>query len=107
MKDTLGREKRKGIMDYTKGEWEVEPIIKGKTFGIFTEYHRYELARVFIHNGEQEANAYLIASAPDMYEALRVAQIYIAREEIRKGTLGRTRLEEDIIKVLAKAEGKA
>ena len=63
-------------MEYTKGEWKVEPIIKNTIFGIFTEYHHYELARVFIHNGEQEANANLIASAPDLHEALKLAVEY-------------------------------
>ena len=45
-------------------------------------------------------------TAPKLYEALRQAQVYIARSEIRKETLGLTILEEDINEALAKAEGK-
>mgnify|MGYP001592525511 CR=1 FL=1 len=88
-------------MNYTKGEWEVEPIIKGETYIILTKYHRYELARVFIHNGEQKTNAHLMASAPDMYEALDCI--------LRSWTLWGKVTQPDIInarKVLAKAEGK-
>jgi len=52
------------------------------------------------------ANAHLIAAAPSMYEALKEAQTYIARCELFKKTTERTPLENRIIAVLSKAEGK-
>lgn len=91
-------------MEYTKGEWKVEPIIKNTTFGIFTEYHRYELARVFIHNGEQEANANLIASAPDLYEACKEALDIFTQYDATKGVVSGISLKLNEAK--RKAEGK-
>ena len=59
-------------MGYTKGKWKIgEPFNKsGDEFPIYS-VDGYELARVFIHNGEQFANANLISAAPAMYEALK------------------------------------
>ena len=54
----------------------------------------------------EELNPNLIAAAPDMYEALKEAQCYIARNEMAKDTENRTPLEENIIKTISKAEGK-
>ena len=45
-------------------------------------------------------------AAPELYEALRTAQTYIARKEMYSGVQDRTGLEVKIIKALAKAEGK-
>ena len=82
-------------MNYTKGEWKVgEPFGKGQDYPIYGEDH-HELVRVFIHNGEQEANARLVSAAPDMYGALTA---------IREYGLGRAELQIDA--ALAKAEGK-
>ena len=44
-------------------------------------------------------------AAPDLYEALRAAQAYIARKEMYSGVQDRTGLEVKIIKALSKAEG--
>ena len=94
-------------MNY-KGEWRVgESFGKGQDYPIYAD-DDYEIARVFIHNGEQTANAHLIASAPTMYEALQVlqhdfitlAQLYGISEEGINTILRKSN------NALAKAEGK-
>jgi len=59
-------------MKYTKGEWKVgEPFDKAGSVIPIYGADRSEVARVFIHNGEQFANAHLMARAPELYEALK------------------------------------
>jgi len=63
-------------MNYTKGEWKVGKAtdVMGYETPIYAntdEGRDYEIATVHIYNGEQIANAQLIASAPDLYEALK------------------------------------
>ena len=87
-------------MNYTKGTWEVGKY-GNEDYYIFVDAGHNELARVFIHNGEQRDNAHLIAAAvnacasvnPDnplavadsikpMYEAIKC---FIDRAEKVKG----------------------
>jgi len=94
-------------MNYTKGEWRVgEPFVKGQDYPIYSE-DGYELARAFIYNGEQKANAHLIAAAPDMYEALKQLMVdyRVICERKPRNTILQTRLSM-AVKALAKAEGK-
>ncbi len=85
-------ETKLNLSQYTRGEWKVgEAFDKGAEYPVYSE-DGYELARVFIHSGEQKSNAHLIAGAvnacasvnPDnpmavaeaikpMYEALKKA----------------------------------
>lgn len=46
----------------TKVKWYVEELLHGESYSIFSDTDNYELARVFIHNGEQEGNAELICA---------------------------------------------
>ena len=90
-------------MNYTKGErtlycgddsWFVEVKDKSnRPNNIIGKFHTKE-------------NALLDAAAPAMYEALIEAQAYIARAEMKKGTMERTPLENKLIEVRSKAEGK-
>jgi len=105
-------------MGYTKGEWSTT----NSAFARWATYRgKITGARTFVTVGieldqiaevqgdtdeECEANAHLIASAPELYEALTKAQTYIARKEMYSGVQDRTGLEVEIIKALAKAEGK-
>ncbi len=58
-------------INYTKGKWEVgESFDGGQEYPIYSE-DGYELIRVFIHNGEQKANAHLIANSPRMIEFIQ------------------------------------
>ena len=53
-------------MNYTKGEWRV---IGGKgEYSVISVDEQITLANVY---GKDKANAQLIASAPDLYEALK------------------------------------
>ncbi len=79
-------------MNYTKGKWEIiEPTNKGITSRIITNQNGSVVATV-----NHFENAHLIASAPEMYEALRVLKI---EDGFIKGM--------DLVRqVLAKVEGK-
>ena len=68
---------------YTKGPWEAVQLAEGK-FSIFTPAFPYRDALVVldssqdVHEGyrtiETPANAKLIAAAPEIYEALKLAE---------------------------------
>jgi len=78
---------------YTKGEWRVGKSTDsmGYETPIYadTEEGRdYEIATVHIYNGEQIANAQLIASAPDLYEACLIAINEIERLAMVTGYVG-------------------
>lgn len=92
------------MREYTKGKWKVgEPFDKyGTEFPIYGE-DNYELARVFIHNGEQKTNAQLISASPDLYEALIKMATDIQGDEATC-VLRETQLL--IYRALDKAEGK-
>ena len=85
-------------MEYTKGKWEVENVgdcslIMGGNTCVARTFQTFYPAE------EQEANAHLIAAAPDMHEALKGV--------IKSGILSEFPLYEDGIKqALAKAEEK-
>lgn len=55
---------------YTKGKWEVRSGILN-TKDIFITSGETDIAKIFWQLSSAEANAHLIASAPDMYEALK------------------------------------
>ena len=58
-------------MTYTKGAWRVGAKYSStEEYPILLGEEAFDLARVYQHNGEQEANAQLIAAAPRMYELL-------------------------------------
>ncbi|KKL65174.1 hypothetical protein LCGC14_2157650 [marine sediment metagenome] len=94
-------------MEYTKGEWKVTTW--------HTQYPSKEI-RIYSDDGliatmegkttlPQEANAHLIAAAPDVYEALERTLF-----DLKNGFLGDSPLVSDrvgeIEKVLAKADEK-
>ncbi len=91
-------------MEYTKGEWKVRSGFK-VTAGeeqtwvadCYPYHEKHPRPRVI----EAEANAHLIASAPDLYEALREAQITLRVLQPSGSAVLR-----EIDKALAKAEGK-
>lgn len=86
---------------HTPGPWVIDgknnggPIIRSRADGAY-------IARA---NGmpdplETEANAYLIAAAPELYEALRAIRDELVRQDIKFGPL-----IADADVALAKAEG--
>ena len=101
----------------TKGKWKVgEPFGRGQDYPLYAEDH-YEIVRVFIHNGEQEANAHLIAAAvnacvklnPDnpMAVAESIGKLYEALKALFKSDVLPIGWKLQVRRVLAKAEGKS
>jgi len=96
------------MINYTKGEWKVGKATDamGYETPIYAntdEGRDYEIATVHIYNGEQIANAQLIASVPDLYEALK----YIIRELDKADIIKANSIFMLMpVQALAKAEGK-
>jgi hypothetical protein len=81
---------------YTKGEWKVSKNDTNKPFKFRIETETSILAAVY-----NEANANLIASSPDMYEALKDLSEYI-----RYNMGNAAPIYEKAQKALSKAEGR-
>lgn len=60
---------------FTRGDWYVSDIPQKDGFYVYTELNKFEaIARIYkenAHSKQAEANARLIAAAPDMYNALK------------------------------------
>ena len=69
---------------YTKGKWESRgrQTIAGETAVFSTDYPNENIAFVFNHRGEVEANACLIAAAPQMLDALHFVRGGINGESV-------------------------
>ena len=104
-------------MNYTKGEWKAEQDA-ANSIRIFSQDSE-QIASVMDYDGnditeEMEANAHLIAAAPEMYEALEHISVILAnplttrKEATPELRAARARDEAWIIsrEALAKAEGK-
>ncbi len=94
-------------MEPTKGEWRLESgrIVSGymPEVALIAELNEDEYEDVVT------ANAYLITSAPNMYQVLKHAETVLYNLKVSKlGELTQQQalLELEIRKVLAKAEGK-
>jgi hypothetical protein len=87
-------------MEYTKGEWKVfhygDVGQKPSAISVITDDEKL-LCKLGIQK-EWEANAHLIAAAPELYEALKAAIRIIEVEHIV--------VPVKCIEALAKAEGK-
>ncbi len=87
------------MVNFTKGEWIVED-----TFRILDENNRGIAHSLKSNFGEAKANAHLIAAAPEMYEACKIAlEFFVAYDIHNKGISG---LSLQLREALAKAEGK-
>lgn len=92
-------------MNYTKGEWRIHKSLPDDIIYSETDEGIVNLARIRhqeVPEQAQEANAHLIATAPDMYEALKAIieecpdpQLPYGKAVVRIAT-----------EALAKAEGK-
>jgi len=98
-------------MNYTKGEWRIDRASLHSDFSIHVFSHDYnegdETVAIIVNSKEAEANAHLIAAAPDMYEALGEAKLqleYLGDKFTKTGT-GESILAR-IVQAQAKAEGK-
>ena len=89
-------------MEYTKGEWKVE----GDCYIVAGEEHKHSLiCDLATANNDYEANAQLIASAPDLYRACKRAEQMLQYPQALSNEAKNYELE-DLRKALAKAEGK-
>lgn len=94
-------------MDYTKGEWKIEGYSR-REFTISAD--DTIIADVLINDDQVEAgaNAHLIASAPDLYEALKGISEWTDAFDGSHESLEtmRNNIKSMVSKALAKAEGK-
>ncbi len=91
-------------MNYTKGEWKVAGAF-GTTIVSETGEFIATTTSIFAEPRERpkdEANAHLIAAAPEMYEALRTALADL-EEDVQAPLLDSVKLAK---RALAKVEGK-
>lgn len=90
-------------MNITKGTWKVVDLRRVQGYAIETRDKPICEVPDYIGNtsGETESNAHLIASAPDMYEALK--EIKLVWQELDPD-IKFPHLQEVINKALAKAE---
>lgn len=70
-------------MKHTKGQWKIwgdrgNLISAGDNKGMIAEIINHDVPKFRRPKKEIEANAYLIAAAPELLEALKMATIYIA-----------------------------
>ena len=94
-------------MEYTKGEWKVSKPFKEIPYSVSSN-EKYPIARLGFTQ-EDEANAQLIASAPDMYEALKKFELLFPISRLAKGLPSQMMIGDAIEKArqaIAKAEGK-
>ena len=94
-------------MEYTKGKWEVGSDSWDTYIGTGTQYLAKIINSGSLTDNEVQANAHLIAAAPEMYEALkllieRMNSDMVGSEYGVALTLPRVWAE----RALAKAEGK-
>jgi len=93
-------------MEYTKGEWEIKKLEYTHEDRIkITSQPKdgmFEMVCFVYGENNRESNARLIATAPDMYEALKELKTAIDKGQERLGVGRLERLEAAI----AKAEGK-
>jgi len=88
---------------WTKGPWEVRQSQIGTLYVSSTEGR--EVARVIFRPfGEHEANARLIAAAPDLYEALSDAVMFIELVRLRARREGDTQQEIEAQDALRNAQ---
>ncbi|MCJ7828382.1 MAG: hypothetical protein MUP81_01410 [Dehalococcoidia bacterium] len=91
------------MAEYTKGDWKVDypNVVDTEGWNVCEVSGEPRKERK-----EAEANAYLIAAAPDMYEALNQAYwlLDFFRDPHRNNEIIKTR--EQIRQALAKVEGK-
>ena len=110
-------------MEYTGGEWRVNRT-EGKNKEEFAEYivtsfpnggvKGIALIRTYPYRLESEANARLIASAPDLYEACQAIVKWLddipghVGRQIKFSEAGETapQVYKQLIQAIAKAEGK-
>ena len=81
---------------HTPGPWEIAPIESGDKDIIIVE-PGVALDYDDVDPEEQEANAHLIASAPELLEALKIALVHLPELPI---------ICEKIDRAIAKAEGR-
>ena len=91
------------MLNYTKGEWRIHPTHKTDVYALRDGSHFIaECGNPHLPNGEDLANAQLIASAPDMYEALKEIVSWKDATNVKFPTYAMGQAE----KALAKAEQK-
>ena len=95
---------------FTKGDWflgvystilDVSAKDHGAIFSVECDYREYLIAPT----DEQQANAHLIACAPDMYKELELCKGMLEAFHFNTGSIGAKSQAKSVDKLLAKARG--
>ena len=86
-------------MEYTKGDWKLHKISSG---GYLISSDTSSVAQVYDEENP-EANARLIAAAPELYEACKELEQYLAHRPAKDKQL--LAYQATLIKAIAKVEG--
>jgi len=95
------------MIEHTPGAWEVGEDVGDGTAVVTFEAR--DICRVEMTFGDGEANARLIAAAPDMLRVLYMAALYLEHPEVQAipFAVGAGNAARNVRDVIAKAEGKA
>ena len=91
-------------MNYTKGKWTARLAGDTLDYPYYVDTVERAIANIWggsRDRGEAEANARLIAAAPEMYEALKQLQVFY-----ETGSMDFQVTKQAVLSALAKAEGK-
>jgi len=96
-------------MKHTLGPWHT--IQRNGSLWVYCEDHKDEsnptIADINIMDPNSEANANLIVAAPEMLEALKIAQLLLEELSVEQGFTSQQDDDYKLIKsVINKAEGK-
>ena len=95
-------------MNYTKGRWVIFKDVKDYSGGldmhiVAGEAGQWNVALIPTTWHNAEANAYLIAAAPELYEACKELEQYLAYRPAKDKRL--LAYQAQLIKAIAKVEG--
>ncbi len=94
---------------HTPGPWEIAPSKRSDNYCIYAIDRQYGIGEAWNLNGESqnEANARLIAAAPDMLAALRYVEMRcVSDAAYPHSSIEDRRMRDLVVAAIARAEGR-